>query len=314
MFLAKLLELQREIDGRYARLVREGRTKAEPGDGWDTIALVVDELAAFIDIPDRKLRGQSLSVLRDILSRGPACKVPVLLATQKPEDKVVPSQIRDVCGQKIALATTTPEMTDTVLGRGWAAKGTTSHLIGETEKGKAFVLKDGARPRKVQTFPFEPPERREVIKRVRVLWPDPPGARVPLPGADDSESDPGPKPPTSPAGGPGGSGPRGGRPNLRMVPVFPDGSRIPENRQPLWEALEKAGPEGLTKPEAVRAGICNHHTSIGPWLSQGVAASWVEEDGKRDRAIVYVLTAAQYAPAPEASTTSEESTACRTSL
>ncbi|WP_190012460.1 hypothetical protein, partial [Streptomyces griseomycini] len=189
-FLAKLLELQREIDVRYARLVREGRTKAEPGDGWTTIALIVDELAAFIDIPDRKLRGQIVSVLRDILSRGPACLVPVVLATQKPEDKVVPSQIRDVCGQKVALATTTPEMTDTILGRGWAAKGAAAHLIGESEKGKAYLLEDGSRPRKVQTFPFEPPERHEVITVVRELWPDRPGARVPLPGAEDQDPDP----------------------------------------------------------------------------------------------------------------------------
>ncbi|MEV6182958.1 hypothetical protein [Streptomyces sp. NPDC052015] len=63
-FPAKLLELQKEIDRRYARLVKEGRTKADPGDGWTTIALVVDELAAFIDIPDRKLRAQIVSVLR----------------------------------------------------------------------------------------------------------------------------------------------------------------------------------------------------------------------------------------------------------
>jgi DNA segregation ATPase FtsK/SpoIIIE-like protein len=183
-FLAKLLELQREIDVCCARLVREGRTRAEPGDRWTTVALVVDELAAFIDIPDRKLRGQIVSVLRDVLSRGPACLVPVILATQKPGDKVVPSQIRDVCGQKIALAITTPEMTYIILGRGWAAKGAAAHLIRESEKGKAFVLEDGSRPRKVQGFPFEPPERREVIAAVRELWPVRSGARMPLPGAD----------------------------------------------------------------------------------------------------------------------------------
>ncbi|MFI8860421.1 hypothetical protein ACIGW5_28030 [Streptomyces prasinus] len=108
-------------------------------------------------------------MLRNVPSHGPARKVPVVLATQKPKDKVVPSQIRDVYGQKIALATTTPKMTNTILGRGWTAKGATSHLIGEMEKGKAFVLEDRARPRKVQTFPFEPPERREVIERVRDL-------------------------------------------------------------------------------------------------------------------------------------------------
>ncbi|MFE1206278.1 hypothetical protein ACFW5V_31845 [Streptomyces sp. NPDC058762] len=311
-FLAKLLDLQKEIDVRYARLVKEGRTKAEPGDGWTTIALVVDELAAFIDIPDRKLRGQIVSVLRDVLSRGPACLVPVVLATQKPEDKVVPSQIRDVCGQKVALATTTPEMTDTILGRGWAAKGAAAHLIGESEKGKAFVLEDGSRPRKVQTFPFEPPERREVIACVQEMWPDRPGARVPLPGADDGQ-DPDPVPPMPPTGG--GGGPRGGgRPRLRTVPTYPDGSRIEDNRLTLWRALEKAGPEGLTKPEAVKRGICNHHTSIGPWLAQWVRAGWVEEASKRERAVVYVLTAAQHAPAPEAPATDEENPACPASL
>lgn len=37
---------------------------------------------------------------------------------------------------------------------------------------------------------------------------------------------PEPDPPTPPSGG---GGPRGGRPLLRAVPTFPDGSRIPEN-------------------------------------------------------------------------------------
>lgn len=300
-FLDKLLELQGEIDHRYARLVREGRTKAEPGDGWEPIALIVDELAAYIDIPDRKLRSRIVSTLRDILSRGPACGVPVVLATQKPEDKVVPSQIRDVCGQKVALATTTPEMTDTILGRGWASKGATAHLIGETEKGKAFVLEDGSRPRMVQTFPFEPPERRQIIEQVRKFFPDRPGARVSLPGADDYDPDP---TPTPPSGGPGGGG--GGRPRLRAVPTYPDGTRIPENRQELWEALVKAGPEGLTKPQMVAAGLAGHGTSLQAPLSQWVAQGWLDDTGKSGQAKLYVLTAAEHTPAPEAPATDKE--------
>lgn len=306
-FLAKLLDLQREIDIRYARLVEEGRTKAEPGDGWEPIALIVDELAAFIDIPDRKLRGQIVSVLRDILSRGPACEVPVVLATQKPEDKVVPSQIRDVCGQKVALATTTPEMTDTILGRGWASKGAASHLIGETEKGKAYFLEDGARFRKVQAFPFEPPERRLVIDRVLELWPDRPGARVPLPGAE------GPRPPTPPTGGPGGGG-GGGRPRLRAVPTFPDGSRIPENRLALWQALQNAGPDGVTKPELVSNEIAGHGSSLTAPLTQWTNKGWLDDTGKRGQAKVWVLVAETHTPAPEVPATEEESPAWPSSL
>ncbi|WP_328491266.1 FtsK/SpoIIIE domain-containing protein [Streptomyces zaomyceticus] len=308
-FLAKLLEVQREIDRRYAKLVREGRTKAEPDDGWEPIAVIVDELATFIDIPDRKLRAQIISVLRDVLSRGPACLVPVVVASQKPQDDVIPSQIRDVCGQKVALATTTPEMTDTILGRGWAKKGANAHEFGETDKGRAVLLEDGSRPRKVQTFPFEPPERRRVIDRALELWPDRPGARVPLPDLDDPE----PTPPTPPHGGPGGGG-GGGRPRLRAVPTYPDGSRIEENRLPLWRALEKAGPEGLTKSEAVRMGLCNHHSSISPWLSQWVGQGWVQEAGKRERAVIFVLANAQHTPVPESVSTSEENPACPASL
>lgn len=274
-FLAKLLELQQEIDRRYARLVEEGRTKATPGDGWEPTALIVDELAAFIDIPDRKLRGKIVSVLRDVVSRGPACAMPVILATQKPEDKVIPSQIRDLCGQRVALATTTPQMTDTIFGQGWASKGVTPHLFGELDKGAAWVLEDGRRPRSVQTFPFEPPARREVIAYARELWPARPGAVVlPVEGA-------GPDP--DPAG-PGGR-------RLRSVPTFPDGTRIPDNRIALWQAMDQAGPGGFTINDLVALALpgYNHRTSVDGPLQQWRRAGWVVENGKSNRAQLFAL-------------------------
>lgn len=275
-FLTKLLELQQEIDRRYAKLVEEDRTKATPGDGWEPIALIVDELAAFIDIPDRKLRARIVSVLRDIVSRGPACLVPVVLATQKPEDKVIPSQIRDVCGQKVALATTTPEMTDTILGRGWAKRGATAHLFGEMDKGAAWLLEDGARPRQVQTFPFEPEDRRPVIAYARELWKNRPGARVPLPGAD---ADPDPEP----------SGPGGRR--LRSVPTFPDGTRIPDNRVQLWQAMDRAGSGGFTINDLVALGMDGYsaRTSVDGPLQQWRRQGWVVEIGKHGRAQLFAL-------------------------
>lgn len=279
VFLAKLLELQKEIDHRYARLVDEGRTKAQPGDGWEPIALVVDELAAFIDIPDRKLRGQIVSVLRDVVSRGPACGVPVILATQKPEDKVVPSQIRDVCGQRVALATTTPQMTDTIFGQGWAARGVTPHLFGETDKGAAWLLQDGKTPRRVQTMAFEPPERRQVIALAQKLWPDRTGARVPLPSLDTPEPD---LDPTTPDGG--------GR-RLRSVPCFPDGTRIPDHRLPLWRAMDQAGPQGFTINDLVALSLPNYNarTSVDGPLQQWRRAGWVTEIGRNNRAQLFAL-------------------------
>lgn len=276
-FLAKLLELQAEIDVRYAKLVAEGRTKAEPDDGWEPIALIVDELAAFLDIPDRKLRARIISVLRDVLSRGPACLVSATVASQKPQDTVIPSQIRDICGQKVALATTTPEMTDTILGRGWAKRGAEAHLIGENEKGAAYLLEDGARPRRVQTFPFEPPERRLVIAAAKEMWPDRCGAVVPLPGLEDGpELDPTP--------------PEGGR-RLRSVPCFPDGSRIPDNRLPLWQALDRAAGQGMTINDLVALALpgYNARTSVDGPLQQWRRMGWVVDIGRDGRAQLFAL-------------------------
>jgi hypothetical protein len=188
---------------------------------------------------------------------------------------VVPSQIRDVCGQKVALATTTPQMTDTILGQGWASRGATPHLFGETDKGAAWLLEDGSKPRSVQTFPFEPDARREVIAYARELWPDRPGARVPLPGAGDPDPDPD----------------GGGRPRLRSVPCFPDGTQIPDNRVALWQAMDRAGSGGFTINDLVALGMAgyNARTSVDGPLQQWRRAGWVLEIGKHGRAQLFAL-------------------------
>ncbi|MFJ2722415.1 FtsK/SpoIIIE domain-containing protein [Streptomyces sp. NPDC087437] len=278
-FLELLLELQEEVDRRYAKLVKEDRTKATPGDGWEPIALLVDELAALIDIPETKIRAKIIPVLRDLLSRGPACGMPIILATQKPEDKVIPSQIRDMCGQRVAFATTTPQMTDTILGQGFASKGAKAHhLDEERDKGIAFMKVDGRSFRKLKTYPFEPPERREVMVYARELWPDRPGCEVNLPLAEDD----GPDQPTP-------SGPRGR--HLRAVPTFPDGSPIPDHRVPLWQAMDRAGDSGFTINDMVAMGLPGYgaRTSVDGPLQQWRRAGYVVEIGKAGRAQLFAL-------------------------
>lgn len=278
-FLAMLLELQEEVDRRYAKLVAEGRTKAVPGDGWEPIALLIDELAALIDIPDAKTRKQIISVLRDILSRGPACGMPVILATQKPEDRVIPSMIRDMCGQRVAFATTTPQMTDTILGQGFASKGAKAHdLDEEADKGIAYMKADGKSFRRLRTYPFEPPERQQVMAFAHGLWPDRRGAEVPLPGTDEGGPELDPTPP-------------GGGRRLRSVPCFPDGTRIPENRVGLWQAMDRAGAGGFTINDLVALGMPGYsaRTSVDGPLQQWRRAGWVVEIGKHHRAQLFAL-------------------------
>jgi S-DNA-T family DNA segregation ATPase FtsK/SpoIIIE len=61
-------------------------------------------------------------------------------------------------------------------------------------------------------------------------------------------------------------------------------------------------------------GICNHHSSISPWLSQWVGQGWVQESGKRDRSVVFVLAAAQHTPVAEVPADSKENASCPASM
>lgn len=93
---------------------------------------------------------------------------------------------------------------------------------------------------------------------------------------------------------PGGPGGGGTKPRLlKSVPCFPDGSEIPGNRLPLWQALEDRGAEGATIVELLRlvagSGL-NQRTSISDPLQAWKARGWVVTgDERRDASKVFVL-------------------------
>lgn len=266
------------------------------------IVLIIDELAELLrQAPD------VVSELMTLMQVSRAMGIRIIAATQSPSEQAFGGKgtdTRQQFGTRIGLPVNEPTPINMIMGTGAYGKG---WRLDELDlPGKTMVSSERY---------VEPNEGRcywiteqEIHATSLHFAPDDAGSAAAA--APPPEPDPDPDPPTPPGGG----GPRGGRPILRAVPTYPDGSRIEENRLELWQALEKAGPEGLTKPEAVRRGICNHHTSINPWLAQWVRQGWVEETGKRDRAVVFVLTAAQHAPAPEASATSKENASCPASM
>ncbi|MET8696930.1 hypothetical protein ABZV65_30820 [Streptomyces bauhiniae] len=268
---------------------------SEHGPYW---VLVIDELAELLrQAPDV---GAELVTINQVAR---AMGIRVISATQSPSEQAFGGKGTDARQQyshRIGLPMFEPEPINMIFGRG--AYGQGWRLDWLNLPGKYMVMS------RRYTAPRE--GRGYYVSDADIVAVSTEHARYDEMPVQEARPHPEPDPPRPPGGG----GPRGGRPTLRAVPTFPDGSRVPDNRLPLWQALEKAGPEGLTKPEAVRRGICNHHTSIGPYLAQWVTQGWVEEDGKRDRAIVYVLTAAQHSPAAETPATDEESTACPASL
>ena len=111
------------MDARYRELLARGLRKVRREDGLPLHLVVVDELAFYLTLPDRKQRQELTELLRDLVARGRAAGVIVVRATQKPGADVVPSSLRDLFGFRLALRCNTPQASDTILGQGWASAG-----------------------------------------------------------------------------------------------------------------------------------------------------------------------------------------------
>jgi hypothetical protein len=102
-----------------------------------------------------------------------------------------------------------------------------------------------------------------------------------------------PQPPKRPRGGADfdESVEPGGRPNLRLVPSkYPDGTKMPETRRVLWNAISKFD-DGFTYRDIVALNLPGYarRSSIQDPLDTWRARGWVEEVDKRGNAIVFKL-------------------------
>ena len=233
--IAMLAELRDEITDRGA-LLKQARATELTRElarelGLDCIGLFIDELSFFTNYDVKKLAEAFCTLLRDIVSRGGACGVYVVLAAQKPEAEVVPSSVRDMVGIKLALKCETPEQVDTILGRGMH-KAFPAHELLVTDKGVGYIKGLPERdPCRIRTHKVSVEERYAVVDAALPSF-RPPPPRGPGGGAESEDEAPGAQ--------------YGG---LRLVQPYPDGEEPGENYAELWMALDRFGPEGFTKNE-----------------------------------------------------------------
>ncbi len=138
---------------------REHRTirKVTREDGWPLIVVAIDELAEFTSPgagADKKLVAEFCDLLTSLVRIGRAPGVIVVAATQKPTVAAVPEQARDNFAQRCAFRTTTPSMSDVILGQGHASEGYDASKIGseDDERGTGWLLADEGRPRRMKTY------------------------------------------------------------------------------------------------------------------------------------------------------------------
>jgi hypothetical protein len=161
--------IQTEMDQRYRTLLALRRRKIEPGSGLPLHVVVIDELAFYLGGQDRKQRGEITELLRDLVSRGRAAGIIVLAATQKPSADVIPTQIRDLFGFRVALRCSTPQASDTVLGQGWAPLGYSAASIDPSARGVGFLLAEGGVPVRFRSCHLSDDQIEEIAGRATIL-------------------------------------------------------------------------------------------------------------------------------------------------
>jgi hypothetical protein len=158
-----------ELDDRYLTLLANRARKVEHGDGLPLHLVVVEELAFYTNGPDRKASAAFSVLLRDFVARGRAAGMVTVATTQKPSADVVPTYLRDLFGFRWALRCSTPEASDTILGRGWASQGHSAASIDPAARGVGLLLQEGGVPVRLRSCYLEDLDLADLARRAEAL-------------------------------------------------------------------------------------------------------------------------------------------------
>jgi hypothetical protein len=167
--VAVLAEVQAELDRRLLALLANRRRKLTPTLGLPLLLVVVDELAFYVNAPDRKLSAEFAGRLRDLVARGRAAGIVVLAATQKPAAEVLPTSLRDLFGFRWALRCLTPQASDTVLGQGWASLGYSASTVDAADRGVGLLLAEGSTPVRLRACWLDDDQLHTLAARAEAL-------------------------------------------------------------------------------------------------------------------------------------------------
>ena len=142
---------QATMDNRYKTLLATGRRKIVRDRGDHVYLIVIDEYAYFsATVGSKQDREKFAALTRDLVARGRAAGVIIILATQRPSHQVIDPSMRDLFGYRWAFRCTTDSSSDVVLGQGWANEGYTAADIDPLARGVGYLLSETGVPRRIK--------------------------------------------------------------------------------------------------------------------------------------------------------------------
>jgi S-DNA-T family DNA segregation ATPase FtsK/SpoIIIE len=120
----------------------KGRRKIVAADGIPFLLVVIDELAYFsATVGTKKSQDEFINLTRDLVARGRAAGVIMVLASQRPSADIVPTSLRDICayGAPSAAPPTHPATSSGAPG-GLAKQGYNATDITPEQRGVGWLL------------------------------------------------------------------------------------------------------------------------------------------------------------------------------
>jgi S-DNA-T family DNA segregation ATPase FtsK/SpoIIIE len=149
--IAAFEAFQQTMNTRYDKLLANGARKITRQSGEPVYLILIDEYAYFSATVGTKQEREKFSALtRDLVARGRAAGVIVILATQRPSHQVIDPSLRDLFSYRWAFRCTTDSSSDTVLGHGWASEGYTAAEIDPLARGVGWLLSETGVPRRIK--------------------------------------------------------------------------------------------------------------------------------------------------------------------
>ncbi|MEU3520186.1 FtsK/SpoIIIE domain-containing protein [Streptomyces sp. NPDC006654] len=157
-----------DMKRRYALLKKLGKRKvteelASKHPELRQKLIWVDELMFYTT--DEEFGKKITKLLRNLVSRGRAAGIITFCATQKPGSDVVDTSLRDLLSIRWALRCTTPEASDTILGKGAAAAGYSAKTIQSEMRGAGLLWAEGSNPVLVRADYYTDEQVGELLER-----------------------------------------------------------------------------------------------------------------------------------------------------
>lgn len=174
--LASLRDLLGEVGRRASALKRLPRSAvpdrkvtpelaARPGSGLHPIVQVIDEAQELFTHPE--YGGEAGDLAEKIIKRGRAFGVVLIIATQRPDAKSVPTGVAGNVGLRFCLRVTGQVENDMVLGTSAYKNGVRATTFSPSDRGIGFLVGAGDDPVVCRTYYLDAEAAQRVAERAR---------------------------------------------------------------------------------------------------------------------------------------------------